>query len=116
MKKLLVYLFLLIPFATMAQNFNEDGGKYEVYCKVVDYGNEIRIIINNSNCKFVDKNGENVSAKEITEVLNLLSKRGWSLVSSFSSGTSVVGRYYIMKKEISNDSELSDGLEVKGKK
>lgn len=116
MKRILAFILAVMPLCAMAQNYNEDGGKYEVYCKVVDYGNEIRIIINNSNCKFVDKNGENISAKEITEVLNLLSKRGWSLVSSFSSGTSVVGRYYIMKKEISNDSELSDGLEVKGKK
>ena len=116
MKKLLCILFMMMPLVSMAQNFNEDGGKYEVYCKVVDYGNETHIFINNNHCKIVNKNGEQVSTREITEILNLLSKRGWKLVSSFSSGTSIIGRYYILKKEITDDKEISVGLEIKNKK
>ena len=33
MKKLLLLLFVLLPFETSAQNFVGDGSKYDAYCK-----------------------------------------------------------------------------------
>lgn len=101
----------------MAQNYQEDGSKYEVYCDVKDYI-AIHITINNEEYKIVDKEGNEIKTEEITEVLNLLSKRGWKLVDV--SVVRGVGQYddkhYIMKKEIISDIENTIGLKKIEKK
>lgn len=116
MKKLLVILFMFMPLVSMAQNYNEDGGKYEVYCKVVysTYGSALYLIINDKEYVVIDKNGDKIKSKEVTEVLNLLSKRGWKLVSSSISDKSMkTDHYFIMKKEITDDNEVELGLKLK---
>jgi hypothetical protein len=103
---------MMMPLVSMAQNFNEDGGKYEVYCRVVDLGSERNILINNKHYKIVDKDGKLIGTKDVMEILNLLAKRGWKLVTSFSSGSST-NKYFIMKKEVKDDKEIDLGLVVK---
>lgn len=115
MKKLLVILFMFMPLVSMAQNFNEDGGKYEVYCEVTENLNthSVTIRINSKICHIVNKETERVKISDATEAISLLSKRGWCLVSSHSYGVSVITKYYIMKKEVSDDKEIELGLLVK---
>ena len=113
MKKLLVILFMFMPLVSVAQNFNEDGGKYEVYCRVIDLGSGRNILINDKHYKIVDKDGKLVGTKEVMEILNLLAKRGWKLVSSFSYEANGNVKYFIMKKEVSDDKEIELGLLVK---
>ncbi len=106
----------MFPLVLMAQNFQEDGGKYEVYCDVRDYeisvkSSQITIRINNTKYNIVDKDGNIVKCNEITEALNLLSKRGWRLVSSF--GYDCGGdtfKHYTMKKEVVSDEDINTGL------
>lgn len=93
----------------MAQTFNEDGGKYEVYCDVKTYRSLIYITINNKSYDITDKDGKKVETKEITETLNFLSKRGWKLVSVWGVDTNSYV-HYIMKKDISDDKEIEIGL------
>ena len=116
MKKLLFLILVCFPLCSVAQNFNEDGGKYDVYCKVVysTYGNSLYLVINDKGYVVIDKNGEKVKSKEVTEVLNLLSKRGWKLVSSSISDKSMKTDYhFIMKKEVMDDREIELGLKLK---
>ena len=116
MKRLLAFAFSMLPLLSMAQNFNEDGGKYEVYCDVkytVALKERIDITINNEEYKIVNRDGDIIKTKEGTETLNLLSKRGWKLVttSQSQSGTSgVTVIHYIMMKEVTNDSEIAFGI------
>ena len=117
MKKILFVLLTMMPLCGMAQNYQEDGGKYDVYCDVKEYIS-ISVTINNENFKIVDKDDNDVKTKEITEVLNLLSKRGWRLVDiSVVRGTGQYDdRHYIMKKEIISDIENTIGLKKIEKK
>jgi hypothetical protein len=111
MRKILVLFLSIMPLFANAQNFNEDGGKYEVYCKVVK-GLKVSININDETYNIVDKGGEKIKTNDEIEVLNLLSKRGWRLVSSSQPGTATV-QIFIMKKEITDDKEILIGLENK---
>lgn len=115
MKKLLVILFVFMPLVSMAQNFNEDGGKYEVYCEVTENLNthSVTIRTNGKICHIINKETERVKISDSTEALNLLSKRGWCLISSHSSGINIITKYYIMKKEVTDDKEIELGLEIR---
>ena len=106
----------------MAQNFSEDGGKYEVYCDVKDFtnvygGESFTITISESKYVIIDNQGKEVKTKEVTQILNLLAKRGWKLVSSFgmngTNGVLPTEKHYTMVKEITNDKEIETGLLIK---
>jgi hypothetical protein len=103
---------MFMPLVSMAQNFNEDGSKYEVYCEVkyTLVGSILSIEIDNKEYYLVDKDGEQIKAKSPIEVVNLLSKRGWRLVSVIASGDKNVNRRFFMKKEIFDDKEIEIGL------
>lgn len=113
MKKLIAILFMVIPLISMAQNFKGDGGKYEVYCEVTEdlHSRSVTIMINGKVRHIVNKEEKRVKIADSTEALNLLSKRGWCLISSHSSGINIITKYYIMKKEVSDDKEIEVGLE-----
>ena len=98
----------------MAQNFNEDGGKYEVYCEVeyIYMGNLIYIEINKKRYYLINKDNEKIRTKHPVEVINLLAKRGWKLVAIGSSGDRNTNRRYVMKKEVVEDKEIELGLAV----
>ena len=122
MKKLLVILFQFMPLVSMAQNFSEDGSKYEVYCDVKDFtnaygGESFTITINESKYVIIDNQGKEVKTKEVTQILNLLAKRGWKLVSSFgmngTNGVLPTEKHYTMVKEVTNDKEIETGLLIK---
>lgn len=96
----------------MAQNYNEDGGKYEVYCEVRVYKSLVYIVIDNKNYSIVDKEGKQIKVSDVTEALNLLSKRGWRLVTAWGVDINSY-EHYTMKKEIIDDKEKELGLVLK---
>lgn len=113
MKKLIVLFALLLSVGSAkAQNFKEDGGKYEVYCNVSyqPFGDRLHFIINNKKYVIIDKEGKEIKPKEETELLNLLAKRGWKLVSSSANENYY---HYTMKKEINDDKEIEVGIATK---
>ena len=112
MKQLLVVLFMFMPLVSMAQNFNGDGSKYEAYCEVRIYKSLVYIVIDNKHYNIVDKEGKQVKVSEATEALNLLSKRGWKLVTAWGVDLNSYERY-TMKKEITDDKEKEIGLVLK---
>ena len=113
MKKVLAFILAIMPLCAMAQNYNEDGGKYEVYCDVKnitpnsDYG-VYSIYVFDKRYVIVDKTGKEVDINKDSDVLTLLAKRGWRLVSSYFTNNDRV--HYIMKKEVTKDSEAEEGL------
>lgn len=115
MKKVLAFILAIMPLCAMAQNYNEDGGKYEVYCDVKnitpnsDYG-VYSIYVFDKRYVIVDKTGKEVDINKDSDVLTLLAKRGWRLVSSYSTNNDRV--HYIMKKEVTKDSEAEEGLKL----
>ena len=118
MKKLLLLLFVLLPFETSAQNFVGDGSKYDAYCDVectILNKKTIRININNECYDIIDNEGKPIEPKDETEALNLLAKRGWKLVSSWGTTTGLYFIHFYMKKEISSDKEIEAGLTKKGR-
>lgn len=121
MKKLIILLFAFMPLCSLAQNFNGDGGKYEVYCDVRYFVNSlskttINIIINDNKYVVKDKEGKEVKTKEVTTILNLLAKRGWKLVGTFGTtgGSNLLPyeRHYTMMKVVADDSEIETGLDL----
>lgn len=116
MKKLLVILFLIFPLISMAQNFKGDGGKYEVYCDILNsepsYNNGIyTITISEKEYVLVDTEGKKLKPKKDAEILTQLSKRGWILVSSYYNTYDKL--HFIMKKVVVDDKEIMEGLELK---
>ena len=118
MKQVLLVLFALLPCYSLAQNFQNDGEKYEVYCDVEYFiaavKNHVHITINKTKYDIISNNGEIIKIKEVTEALNLLSKRGWKLITSSQSQTGSGGAiilHYTMKKDVVDDSEIEVGIE-----
>ncbi len=121
MKRLLALVLAVMPLCAMAQNYNEDGGKYEVYCDVKYFVNAlskttINIVINDNKYTIIDKEGKEIKTKEITTILNCLSKRGWKLISSFGTtgGSNLLPyeRHYTMMKIVTNDKEIEEGIKL----
>ncbi len=118
MKRLLTILFLAFPLISMAQNFKEDGEKYDVYCSVKNISPREKYAIHsidilNKNYVIVDKEGNRIKTNSDSEVLSLLSKRGWCLVSSYYTMNDKL--YFIMKKKVSSDEEIKEGLDLENK-
>ena len=107
-----------MPLCAMAQNFNEDGGKYEVYCEVnyIFMSSVPGIEIGDKEYDIINKDKERIKIKNPNEVINLLSKRGWRLVSVVTSGDKNVNRRFFMKKEITDDKEIEFGLQENKKR
>lgn len=116
MKKALFVLFVMFPCCLYAQTFQGDGEKYEVYCDVtchVGIKKSIDITINNEEYVIKDKDGATIKTKDVTSALNLLSKRGWKLVTSSQSQDGTSGAqvmHYIVKKEVFDDREIELGI------
>lgn len=102
----------------MAQNFNGDGGKYEVYCEVkyTFMSSVPGIEIGDKEYDIINKDKERIKIKNPNEAINLLSKRGWRLVSVVTSGDKDVNRRFFMKKEITDDKEIEFGLQENKKR
>lgn len=106
----------MLPNYMFAQTFQNDGEKYDVYCDVMYYSGlrkYVKISINNEEYVIKDKDGSTIKTKDGTSTLNLLSKRGWELITASqsqyeTSGTQII--HYTVKKEISDDSEIGVGI------
>ena len=118
MKRILAFILAIMPLCAMAQNYNEDGGKYEVYCEVkyTFMSSVLSIEIGDKEYDIINKDKERIKIKNPNEAINLLSKRGWRLVSVVTSGDKNVNRRFFMKKEITDDKEIEFGLQENKKR
>ena len=105
-------LAMSLAMSVSAQNFKNDGKEYEVYCMVkhYTYGNKVYVNVGEKRYHIA---GYDSKHGELTEVLNLLAKRGWVMVCCYGTEQSTGSKQcYVMKKVIKDDKEAEEGLEI----
>lgn len=86
------------------------------YCSFGGIKGAPGIEIGDKKYDIINKDKERIKIKNPNEAINLLSKRGWRLVSVVTSGDKNVNRRFFMKKEITDDKEIEFGLQENKKR
>ena len=114
----------LMSLCTQAQSVNQPGEKYPVYCSVKGYNfwgvGKVKVQLDlgykTSNFEtLLDENGKQIKFNTMMEVINYMAKRGWELdqVCFFTEGmTKTNVANYILKKYITDDEQIREGLKT----
>ena len=118
---LLVFLFAIL-LTCHAQE------KYNAYCELVGPGNNynirghVAVLFSNADINeayiVIDTNGKERKFKSMIEAVAHFEKQGWYLINSYAvTETQGVSRltiyHYLLKKEITNDEQIKEGLVLK---
>lgn len=125
MKKVFILMALLVAVCcAQAQSVNQPGEKYPVYCSVKGYNfwgvGKVKVQLDlgykTSNFEtLLDENGKQIKFNTMMEVINYMAKRGWELdqVCFFTEGmTKTNVANYVLKKYITDDSQIREGLKT----
>ena len=129
MKKVFIIIMMaLMSLGAQAQSVNQPGEKYPVYCSVKGYNfwgvGKVKVQLDlgykTSNFEtLLDENGKQIKFNTMMEVINYMAKRGWELdqVCFFTEGmTKTNVANYILKKYITDDSEIRAGISTQADK
>lgn len=129
MKRMFILMALVVAVCcAQAQNVNQPGEKYPVYCSVKGYNFwgvgkvKVQLDLGNKTSNFeslLDENGKQIKFNTMMEVINYMAKRGWELdqVCFFTEGMSKTNvANYILKKYIKDDSEIRAGISTQADK
>lgn len=129
MKKVFIIMMMaLMSLGAQAQSVNQPGEKYPVYCSVKGYNfwgvGKVKVQLDlgykTSNFEtLLDENGKQIKFNTMMEVINYMAKRGWELdqVCFFTEGMSKTNvANYILKKYITDDSEIRAGISTQPEK
>ena len=129
MKKVFILMaFVVAVCCAQAQSVNQPGEKYPVYCSVKGYNfwgvGKVKVQLDlgykTSNFEtLLDENGKQIKFNTMMEVINYMAKRGWELdqVCFFTEGmTKTNVANYILKKYITDDSEIRAGISTQAEK
>ena len=119
MKK--IFLFLVLALSSMSI-----WAEHRVYCKLIQFNRAglgasvISVDIGNKGAdELVDENGKKIKFNSSIDVLMYMEKRGWNVVSAFSVihdpgiSKAVPVVHYLMKKIVSDYSEIMNGIHTK---
>ena len=125
MKKVFILMaFVMAVCCAQAQSVNQPGEKYPVYCSVKGYNfwgvGKVKVQLDlgykTSNFEtLLDENGKQIKFNTMMEVINYMAKRGWELdqVCFFTEGmTKTNVANYILKKYITEDEQIREGLKT----
>ena len=115
MKKLLLLgLLFVFSLVSNAQNYKNDGKPYDYFCMMQGFKNlsgvlRIQIIWENQEKheNLRNEKGEKVEFMSIVDMLNYMSKRGWTYVEQVTYDKV---QNYVFKKTVTNDKEAKEGL------
>lgn len=129
MKKIVFVLAMMMAVCcAQAQSVNQPGEKYPVYCSVKGYNFwgvgkvKVQLDLGNKTSNFespLDENGKQIKFNTMMEVINYMAKRGWELdqVCFFTEGMSKTNvANYILKKYITDDQQIREGLNTQAEK
>ncbi|MCR4570420.1 MAG: hypothetical protein K5661_08565 [Bacteroidales bacterium] len=142
MKKLFTLIALALFTATAAfaqenilteETAQQEVKPYKVYCEIVSYvrglfSNKTNVELDfgqyaswwSADRQLVDENGDAISFNSMLDAANYMGRRGWNLeecyiIQNFTKGDSGDPQYHwIMSKEITDPSQITDGLRTKG--
>ena len=119
MKK--IFLFLVLALSSMSI-----WAQHTVYCEIMQFNpaglgaSVISVDFGNKGAdELVDENGKKIKFNSSIDVLMYMEKRGWNVVSAFSVihdpgiSKAVPVVHYLMKKIISDYSEIMNGIHTK---
>ena len=125
MKRVFILMaFVVAVCCAQAQSVNQPGEKYPVYCSVKGYNfwgvGKVKVQLDlgykTSNFEtLLDENGKQIKFNTMMEVINYMAKRGWELdqVCFFTEGmTKTNVANYILKKYITEDEQIREGLKT----
>jgi len=117
---LICFLFLTSTSFLYAQN------KHKVYREICGKSNTFNDFLSLNLVgdgeinltKLLNGNGEKLELKSMPDVMNYLSKYGWKLESTSTTlyDSSYILFYWVISKDIDNNSEIMDGIYTKQSK
>lgn len=137
MKRILIILFALTSLSISAFAQTEEATAaakpYKVYCEIISYSrnlfsNKTTVELDfgqdsnwwSTDRKLVDEKGQIINFNSILDAANYMARRGWVfeeayVVQSVVKGDSGTPNYHwIMSKEITDPSQITEGLQTQG--
>ena len=115
MKKILLIALLFVPMICLSQPrkvYRELVG-YEgtspLKVKFIDLAGDGKINMKD----LVDKDGNQIKIEYISDAMNYLSKYGWKLENQSTWFDGGVKFYWVISKEVNNDTEIKEGITTK---
>lgn len=116
-KIILAFMFFSFYSIVNAQNENSDNRPYTYYLSMRGYQNfsgaiDAIIELNEKGDYYIcDDNGLEKAFNSVMHIFNFLSKLGWSYVEGHP--VSNTGYHYTFKKEVKNDDEVKQSLNLR---
>lgn len=106
MKKLILFLFFMLPMVVNAQRIDKPGEPYEFFCEVkCDASGFVAISFQNKSDwyrQLYNEDGKRLSWKSPTQAINYMTKRGWKYVECINE------KSYLFKKTVSSDEQAME--------
>ena len=81
MKKLILFLFFMLPMVVNAQRIDKPGEPYEFFCVVVKgVGNSASISFSSKNYSYRNLYNNGAGFDNEADIINYMTKRGWQYV------------------------------------
>lgn len=111
MKKLILFLFFMLPMVVNAQRIDKPGEPYEFFCVVVKgVGNSASISFSSKNYTYRNLYNNGAGFDNEADIINYMTKRGWQYVECISD------KHFLFKKIVTSDEQAKEFLEIETKK
>ena len=109
---LLLVVFTVLSLATNAQSKNDATYEYFIDVYLALGGNNYipNVYFENDVSKIYDANGEKLTFKSRSAVINYFTKLGWTFVQDIVTGSDNSSEYILLKKQIENIQDAKKGL------
>lgn len=133
-KRILIAMIVLAGMLSGASAFAQTKEQpHKVYCEIIStsrgmFSNKTSVELDfgqyaswwSADRNLVDENGKTIDFNSILDAVNYMAARGWVfeqmyVVQTFSSGNSDTPAYHwIMSKEVTDSSQIMEGLQTRG--
>lgn len=117
MRKIFFFLLLTFSISSFAQESRP------AYCEITAYSflsfGKVRAQIDLGASRYgtiVDENGKQMKFNSTVDILNYMSRLGWKVTQTYfisTPGTKQQVLRYLLEKQITDDSQISEGIYVK---
>ena len=127
MRKILFMLVMaLMSLGAQAQSVTQPGEKYSVFCDLAGYNTwgygkvKVRLDmgrkqVNKEGYESIYDGNQKRKFNTMMEVLDYMAKRGWRVHSTYVITESVAKQnvlHFLLEKEVTDDSQIDEGLEL----
>lgn len=115
MKKVIIFLLMMLPMVSNAQRIDKPGEPYDYFCEVYADGSTLIINFNSEKYhEFIYGDDNKFLKIKTIDAINYMTKRGWEYVDKISTLDHF--EHMLFKKKVVSDEQAFEFFKFKPKK